>query len=213
MEGSRDVVKRHQFADYLNVGTREKPLWALAGTGFTTLDENPGAKSSKKKYINEKASSASVTSYETVFPFNSDLIPEEKAVLALYNVARNHKTGSGAELQYVRVELWDPVDEKTAEEFAARLFLVSVEVSSITGEDEISLSGNLNAVGDPVNGIFNVVAKAFTPEADLQTGSKPGGTDSGGTEQEGPKEPETGDGSEAGGGTQPGDGQTEEEEP
>ena len=160
----RNVTKRHEFADYLNIQTEETPSFVLMGTGFTTLDENPGAQTSKKKYVNEAASSSSITSYETVFPFESDLIIQQEADLALYNVGRNHCTGSDAEFQYVRVELWDKVDGKP-NEFAARLFTVSAEISSISGEDEIAVSGNLNAVGDPVNGTFNTETKAFMPLA------------------------------------------------
>ncbi len=159
---SRNVTKRHDFADYLNIQTGESPNFVLMGTGFTTLDENPGAQTSKKKYVNEKASSSSITSYETVFPFTSDLIVQQEAVLALYKVGRNHCTGSDAEFQYVRVELWDKAENKE-NEFAARLFIVSAEISSISGEDEIAVSGNLNAVGDPIDGTFNTTTKTFTP--------------------------------------------------
>lgn len=159
---SRNVTKRHDFADYLNIQTGGNPNFVLMGTGFTTLDENPGAQTSKKKYVNEKASSSSITSYETVFPFTSDLIVQQEAVLALYKVGRNHCTGSDAEFQYVRVELWDKAENKE-NEFAARLFIVSAEISSISGEDEIAVSGNLNAVGDPIDGTFNTTTKTFTP--------------------------------------------------
>lgn len=161
---SRNVTKRHEFADYLNIQTEDTPNFVLMGTGFTTLDENPGAQTSKKKYVNEKASSSSVTGYETVFPFESDLIVQQDAVMALYNVGRNHCTGSDAEFQYVRVELWDKVPGKE-NEFAARLFTVSAEISGISGEDEIAVSGNLNAVGDPVDGTFNTATRTFTPAA------------------------------------------------
>ena len=162
---SRNVTKRHDFADYLNIQTEDDPNFVLMGTGFTTLDENPGAQTSKKKYVNEKASSSSITSYETTFPFESDLIVQQEAIMALYAVGRNHYTGSEAEFQYVRVELWDKVQGKE-NEFAARLFTVSAEISSISGEDEIAVSGNLNAVGDPVNGTFNTTTKVFTPLAE-----------------------------------------------
>lgn len=165
---SRNVTKRHDFADYLNIQDEENPLFVLMGTGFTTLDEKPGAQTSKKKYVNEAASSSSITSYETTFSFESDLIIQQEAVLALYNVGRNHYTGSDAEFQYVRVELWDKVDGKD-NEFAARLFTVSAEISSISGEDEIAVSGNLNAVGDPINGTFNTVSLTFTPLAATTT--------------------------------------------
>ena len=51
---SRNVVKRHQFADYLNVGDEQTPEFVLMGVGFTTLDEEPGAQTETKKYVNEK---------------------------------------------------------------------------------------------------------------------------------------------------------------
>lgn len=168
MGNSRNVIKRHQFADYLNVQTEEEPNFVLMGTGFTTLDEEPGAQTESKKYVNEKASSKSVTGYETTFPFESDLIVEQAAVLALYNVGRNHCTDSEAEFQYVRVELWDAIEGKD-NEYAARLFTVSAEVSEISGETDIQVSGNLNAVGDPVNGSFNTKTKVFTAAADAST--------------------------------------------
>lgn len=166
----RNVVQRHQFADYLNIGDSDNPNFVLMGTGFTTLDEEPGAQTKTKKYVNEKASSKSISGYETVFPFESDLIVEQDAVLALYNVGRNHCTGSDAEFQYVRVELWDKVTGSD-NEFAARLFTVSVEVSDVTGEDDMAVSGNLNAVGDPINGSFNTTTKTFTPATDTNSGT------------------------------------------
>lgn len=157
----KDILKRHQFADYLNVGTEDSPEYVLMGTGFSTLDESPGAQTSKKKYVNEASSSSSIKSYETSFPFESDLIKEEAAIIALYNVGRNHYTGSDAEFEYVRVELWDAV-EGNHNEFAARKFIVSAEISNIKGEDEMQVSGNLNAVGDFVAGTYNTETRAFT---------------------------------------------------
>lgn len=159
----RNVLKRHQFADYLNVSTESAPNFALMGTGFKTLDEEPGAQAESKKYVNEKAKSSSVVGYETKFPFESDLIKEQEAVIALYNVGRNHSTGSDAEFEYVRAELWNPAEGR-GNEFAARKFIVSVEVSKISGENDISVSGNLNAVGDFVAGTFNTETRTFTPE-------------------------------------------------
>ena len=123
---SRDVTKRHEFADYLNIGSEETPDFVLLGTGVTKLDESPGPKTSKKKYVNEAASSSSITSYETVFPFESDMIIQQEAVMALYTVGRNHCTGSDAEFQYVRVELWDRVGNNP-NECAARLIVLNMD--------------------------------------------------------------------------------------
>ncbi len=149
----KKVIRRHQYADYLNVGTTETPEWALMGAGFTTLDENPNAQIDTTKYVNEKSSTSSVDSYQTQF----------------YKIGRNHLVGEEAELEYCRVELWNQettenegVTTPVANTFSARKFVVAVEVSGIAGENKMAISGNLNACGDPVDGAFNTSTKTFT---------------------------------------------------
>lgn len=154
----RNVVKRHQYADYLNIGT-DAEEYVLMGSGFTTLDEQPGAQSESVKYVNEKTSSSEVVSYETVFPFEADQIMEEKAVMEIYTIGRNHLIGADAQREYVRVELWNK--GTGANEFKARKFTVSVEVSETSGENKMAMSGNLNAVGDPIDGTFNTSTLKF----------------------------------------------------
>ena len=159
--GKRDVVQRHQIADYLNIGTSESPNWVLMGVGFTSLNETFGAESESSKYVNEASESSSVTSYKTVFPFEAHLIKSQEAVNALYTVGRNHLVGAEAEFEYCRVELFE--GKASAEStYAARKFLVSAEVSTIEGDKKQSVKGNLNAVGDPVDGYFNTQTPAFT---------------------------------------------------
>ena len=159
----RNVVKRHQYADYLNVGTEAQPEWVLMGTGFTTLDEEPGAQSESVKYVCDKSSTSEVVSYETTFPFEAEQIMDEQAINEIYTIARNHYIGSDAEREYCRVELWNK--STGGNTFEARKFVVSVEVSSFSGENKMTISGNLNAVGDPVLGTFNTSTKKFQPAA------------------------------------------------
>ena len=156
----REIVLRHNIADYLNVGTTENAEYVLMGIGFTTLDEEPGAQSESTKYVNEASASSSIISYETKFPFEAEHIITEDAVNALYEVARNHAVGSDAEFEYVRVELWKKAEGSN--EFEARKFVVAVEVSQYSGENKQVLAGNLNAVGDPILGTFNTETKTFT---------------------------------------------------
>lgn len=159
--GKRDVVQRHQIADYLNIGTSESPNWVLMGVGFTSLNETFGAESESSKYVNEASESSSVTSYKTVFPFEAHLIKSQEAVNALYTVGRNHLVGAEAEFEYCRVELFEGKASADST-YAARKFLVSVEASTIEGDKKQSVKGNLNAVGDPVDGYFNTKTPAFT---------------------------------------------------
>ena len=155
----KKAIQRHDIADYLNVGTSGEPKQVLMGYGFTTLDEEFGAQSESSKYIHEPSEYSSVVAYTSVFPFTTHMIPDEEAVNALYAVGRNHLTGEEAEFEYCRVELWDT---KTEGKFAARKFTVSAEITKMSGDNKQEVSGNLNAVGDPVNGTFDTKTKTFT---------------------------------------------------
>lgn len=161
-----EKVMRYQIADYLNIGTSEEEEYALMGTGFNTLDEEAGAQTESVTYINDKAATTYIRAYETVFPFETDLIADEDAVTYIYDVGRNQKTGGDAETDYVRVELFSPVSApEKPNTFKARKFRVSIEVSSTEGEggNIVKVSGNLNAVGDFVDGTFDTSTKTFTP--------------------------------------------------
>lgn len=155
------AIKRNMIADYIEVGE----AYELMGTGFTKLDENPNAQTETVNYIHEVTSSSSIESYQTQFPYDSHVIKSQAAVMALYNTGRNHDTGSDAEFNYVRVDLFQPVESEGEDEsYLARQFRVCNEVSSFAGEGgkKITVSGNLNAVGDFVAGKFDVKSKTFT---------------------------------------------------
>lgn len=157
-------IMRYDVADYLGL---DDGTFELMGLGFESLNESPNAQSSSKTYINQKSQSSFVKSYQTEFPYSADMIKSEKALMALYKVARDHLTGAEAMFEYVRVDLYDPVVEgetSSTEEFNARKFIVSDEVSSVEGAggDSMQFSGTLKAFGDHVEGTFNVKTKTFT---------------------------------------------------
>ncbi len=157
------TVNRKQIADYLNTGTTALPTYVLMGVGFNTLDESPNAQLDSKTYIHESSQSSHVKSYQTQFPFDTDLIADETAVMTLYNIGRDQKTGADAELEYVRVELFDPV-EATPNTYQARKFTVAVGVTSIAGAggETVKVTGTLYGVGDAVQGTFDTSTKTFT---------------------------------------------------
>lgn len=158
---SRAALLRSAIADYVKIGD----TYELMGTGFTKLDENPGAQTDSETYINETTASTDITGYETEFSYESRLIPSQKAIYTLWKQGRDHATGGDAQLEYVRVELFNPVGEasEAAAEFTARHFIVANEVSETTGEGggKISVSGTLHAVGDPELGKFDTVTRKF----------------------------------------------------
>lgn len=160
------TIMRYQVADYLNTGTTAAPVYSLMGVGFNTLDENPSAQLDSKTYINQKARASIIKSYQPSFPFDTDLVKDEAAVMAIYDVGRNQKTGADAQKQYVRVDLFDETNAVT-NEYPARLFTVAVQVESVSGSggEAMKATGNLMAVGDFVDGTFNTATKTFTVKA------------------------------------------------
>lgn len=157
-----EALKRNSIADYLKVGDK----WERMNKGFTKLDENPNAQKDTATYIGDVTSSSSIEGYQTEFPYDSHVIVSQKAVMALYYTGRNHDTGSDAEFEYLRVDLFMPVaDQSDGEEsYLARKFIVSNEVSSFSGEGgkKVTVSGNLSAVGDFVAGKFDLKTLEFT---------------------------------------------------
>ncbi|MDL2206264.1 hypothetical protein LJC33_05065 [Eubacteriales bacterium OttesenSCG-928-N13] len=156
------AVIRYEFGDYLNTGTAESPVWSLMGKGFNSLDENSQAQTDTKAYISDKEASTIVKGYQTQFPYNMDLIPEEAALMAVYKVGRNKLTGAASMFDYVRVDLYEtPVE---AGVYPARKFNVSVvpDSSSGAGAEAVVTTGNLNANGDFVEGTFNITTRTFT---------------------------------------------------
>ena len=72
------IRQRPIEADYLNTAPGEEtPSYALMGTGFTSLDENPAAQTKTRKYINQASSSGSISGYAWTAAFAADQIPEQ----------------------------------------------------------------------------------------------------------------------------------------
>ena len=110
-----NTVQRHKIADYLNVSATETASYALLGTGFTSLNESPNAQVKSSKYINNPSATKTTTSYETQFPFNSELIVSETAIVKIYDMATLQKTGGDCETEYIRVDLFTPKYTETAD--------------------------------------------------------------------------------------------------
>lgn len=157
-------VIRYMVADYLNTGSKEAEAYSLMGSGFSALDENPSAKVDKTAYINDRSATGSITGYENSFAFDTQLISDDAAIKYIYDVARNQKTGSEAETDYVRVDLFEKAVENA---YPARKFRVAIEVTGITGAgtEIMKVAGNLHQVGSIVEGTFNPTTKTFTATA------------------------------------------------
>ena len=157
------VEQRYQQPDYIDVsGGTGSPQYELLGFGVTQLDNSPAAKTSSKRYVNQKSATQSIGSYEWTAPLEFDLIRSEKAIAFIVDIGENEKTGAEAETLYVKVYMNKPVDSK-ANTFEAKRRRVTIEVADFSDNDgEIQGSGNLLAVSDWVEGTFDTTTKTFT---------------------------------------------------
>ncbi len=157
------VEQRYQQPDYIDVsGGTGSPQYELLGFGVTQLDNSPAAKTSSKRYVNQKSATQSIGSYEWTAPLEFDLIRSEKAISFIADIGENEKTGAEAETLYVKVYMNKPVDSK-ANTFEAKRRRVAIEVADFSDNDgEIQGSGNLLAVSDWVEGTFDTTTKTFT---------------------------------------------------
>lgn len=160
---ANETVMRYQIADYLEIKGSGDTNFALLGAGVNTLDENPAAQLDTKTYVNDKAASSTIKGYQPQFPFDTDLIKSEAAVMELYTIGRDELIGADAERDYIRVELFNPVGS-VENGYRARKFRVAVEVASCAGAggEAIKVTGNLNNVGAFIDGVFNTETKTFT---------------------------------------------------
>lgn len=159
-------ILRWAIADYLNTGTSAEKVWSLMGLGFTQLDENPNPVVDEKAYINDKASTKSITGYGATFPFTADVYSDEDAISKLMDIAEGQLTGSAANVEYLRTKfLVNDSGEPITTTVDARMFMTSVEVTGITGAgtEALVIAGNLHQRGDFTPGTFNLSTKAFTP--------------------------------------------------
>ena len=162
------IRQRREIADYIDInrygiGSAESASYVFMGVGFKSLEENPSAQVKSRKYICDKSSSSSVSSYDCSFPFDIDQIKDEDAIEFLVDIGEQQKTGADAETYYVRVDLNSTPSQSVTTLHNARKFKVAVEVSSFSNDDgDVGCSGTLHAVGDFVNGYFNTSTKTFT---------------------------------------------------
>lgn len=165
---AKTVKQRRQQANYMDIGTSDTPAIEFMGAGFKELDEEPGAKETGKRYINDKSQTNSITGYEWQTGFTADQIMSEAVVKDIIEIGKYQKTGSDAERDYFMVDLDEPItgEGSTANTYKARKQRVAVKVEKFGDEDgEMTAEGTLLGQGDVVAGTFNTSTKTFTEGA------------------------------------------------
>ena len=157
---SEGVVQRTDIVPYMNTSKEETPTWSQMGAGWTKFSESPNAQTKSKKYINEKTERESVTRYKPKFDFEADLMHADPTIKKVYDIQRNRETGAGAIVDILVVDKFE--SEEPSEGYAARRMKLAVSVSSVDGDDDMTISGSLNGQGDDIKGKFVTSTSTFT---------------------------------------------------
>lgn len=153
---------------YFDIGTSSTPDIQLGGYGFTQMDENSNPEESEKQYINQATKTTKVTGFSDEFPITADMIKNEPVVEHFYEIFRDRKRGTDAQVIHYIVETWNPIEESgtpVANTYKCRKQTQSVIITGKTGTpgENMQFTGSLKSVSDFVDGTFNVSTKAFTP--------------------------------------------------
>lgn len=155
------TAQRKNSTIYMLVeGSDSTAVYEELGTGWTKFDENPGAQTKSKKYINSSDEVTKTTSYKRAFPFEVELMYNRPAIKKVYDISTLGKIGSDALVELILVDEFLP--EVESKGYPARKIIAAVSVDSNTGEDDMVMSGNFNSQGDAIQGYFDTTAGTFT---------------------------------------------------
>lgn len=153
----KNPVLRYMIGDYLKVNS----VFELMSV-FNAIDENPGANTKTTHYTANKSASTETIGYTPQFQITGDMYRGEVTSEYLTDIGQEQKLGADIRTEYVRVDLERPTE--TTDEYYARLFVISVEISGFAGAggENVVITGNLNPVEDAKIGTFNTESLTFT---------------------------------------------------
>lgn len=155
-------VMAHDIADYLDCsedGSSEQ--YELMGLGITSAGKTLNAQEDTKQYVNQGSSTTIVKSYQPEYPFEGEMIKNDKVIEKIYKIGRDELKGVKAQAKHVRVELFKEATSGT--KYPAQRRTVTISVSEMPREagSAVGLSGSLKAVTDVEEGTFDITTKAF----------------------------------------------------
>ena len=155
---------REKLMHYFNIGSATTPSYALFGDGITSLTEEFNGESDTKQYINQKNGTTVTKSYTPSISIEKEYIKDEDLQTWINEKVRILPTGSDAQSDYIRINLFDTTS--TTGVYKAVKRNCTYMFDSIGGDagSELMTNMTIGGIGDGIQGTFNVSTKAFTPD-------------------------------------------------
>lgn len=156
---------REKLMHFFNIGSVQTASYVLLGDGITSLTEEFNPESETKQYINQSNGTTNIKSYTPSISVEKEYIKNDDLQAWWDEKVRILPTGSDAEADYVRINVFDTTS--TSGVYKAVKRKCTYQFDSIGGDagSELMNSMTLGGVGDGIQGTFNVSTKEFTPNA------------------------------------------------
>lgn len=159
-------IDRTEWAEFLNTTPKEtNSTWAIVGVGVTDKSTDYNAEVSEEKWIIHKNKIKTVDSYGLTSGVEQTAYKGDPVFEFIDNIRYRLLTGSDAETTLLEIDKYSVTDENTTPKYRARLWNVSIEISSNAG-DSAKVNYNIHYIGDPTFGTvtFDNGVPTFTEE-------------------------------------------------
>ena len=159
------LVSRSELRSYMNTGTADTPKYHLIGEGFTNLAESKNAIEYSRHYIHEKSERTDVTGYAPSLDYSVDTYTNNPVIKRIKDITDKELIGSDAQVEIVNVETFadGTVDETACPAFKRNYSVIPGGKGD--GTEALIYTGTFKAVGDIVEGTFDIKTETFTPKA------------------------------------------------
>ena len=147
MSDEMKKIKRSKYASFLNVGTKEVPVWKRMGQGIAEMEVAYNAEEEAEKYIHQDSKTHNVTSYAPASDVTQKCYVNEPIFEYIDKKRRSRAVEDEAGTQILDVFIYD---EMADGKYGAELNEAIIVVDSFSG-DTIGYAVKRN--GDPTEGV------------------------------------------------------------
>lgn len=155
------LIKRAEFRSFMELNpSGSKLTYYLIGEGFTNLAESKNAQEYSRQYIHEYTERTDVVGYSPSLAYSADAHTENPVIAKIMEVTDKELTGTDAVVPIVAVNTFDEVETGKCKAYKRNYAIIPD--SKADGTDALIYTGTMRAVGDIVEGAYDLAEGTFT---------------------------------------------------
>jgi hypothetical protein len=155
-------IPRSRFATFLNIGTKQVPIWARCGKGLTEQTITYNAQTEEEQYIDEDSGNTFVTGYRPTISNPMTAIKGNPVFEYVDEKRIKRAVLADSETEILLVYLYK---DDTGAAYPAERNDCSIQIDDFGGAagESTALNFTINLMGDPTMGTFNLTTLIFLP--------------------------------------------------